>query len=349
MVIFKNKADREVFFRFSFLVAFVVACIVVILKVPMIMASVLISIVVAYLMHPLMNRFERWGLSRTLGVLVSYMVIAGAIFFIYQQSYTGLIGQVENFQSEFPKMASHALEKFKQWEGGYSQRYVFMEDLRLVQRLESYGIGLAQKVFSSIPTFLSSLVVLIILVPFFTFFLLRDAVRIQKWLLDMLPNRYLESGSALIYNINRQVEGFIQARLLEAGVLGICVYIGLMFLGLKYVLFLTLFAAVFNLVPYIGPIIGAMPGVAVAYFYADSGSAMWLTIAVYTIAQLIDVVFIIPIVFSKRINIHPMTVIILIFVGSGLMGILGMIIAVPLYGILKAIFQAISTRIIVVQ
>jgi putative permease len=349
MVIFKNKADREVFFRFSFLVAFVVVCIVVLLKVPMIMASVLISIVAAYLMYPLMNKFERWGISRSLGILIAYVVIAGIIFLISQQSYTGLIGQVENFQLEFPKMASHALEKFKQWEGAYAGRYVFLEDLRLVQRLESYGIGLAQKIFSSIPTFLSSLVAFIILVPFFTFFLLRDAVKIKKWLMDMLPNRYLEAGSALIYNINRQVEGFIQARLLEAGVLGLCIYIGLMFLGLKYVLFLSLFAAVFNLVPYVGPIIGAIPGIAVAYFYADTSSAIWLTIAVYAIAQLIDVVFIIPVVFSKRINIHPMTVVILIIVGSSLMGILGMILAVPLYGILKAIFKAISTRIVVVQ
>jgi putative permease len=349
MVIFKNKADREVFFRFSFLVAFLVVCIVVVLKVPMIMASVLISIVVAYLMYPLMGRFERWGISRTLGILIAYIAIAGIIFFISQQSYTGLIGQVENFQLEFPKMASRALEHFKQWEGNYAGRYVFLEDLKLVDRFQSYGIDLAQKVFSSMPTFLSSLIAFIVLVPIFTFFHLRDAVKIRKWLLDMLPNRYLEAGSALIYNINRQVEGFIQARLLEAGVLGVCVYVGLMFLGLKYVLFLSLFAAVFNLVPYVGPIIGALPGVAVAYFYADTNSAIWLTIAVYVIAQLIDIVFVIPLVFAKRINIHPMTVIILIFVGSSLMGILGMIIAVPLYGILKAIFQAISTRIVVVQ
>jgi len=349
MVIFKNKTDREVFFRFSFLVALVIVCIIVLLKVPMIMAAVLISIVAAYLMYPLMNRFERWGIPKTLGILLTYLVLAGIIFLLYQQSYNGLIGQVENFQSDFPNMASHALEKIKQWEGHYAGRYVFLEDMRLVQRLESYGIGLAQQIFSSIPTFLSSLIAFIILVPFFTFFLLRDAIKVKKWLLDMLPNRYLEAGSALIYKINRQVEGFIQARLLEAGVLGLCIYIGLMFLGLKYVLFLSLFAAVFNLVPYIGPVIGAIPGIAVAYFYADAGLALWLTIAVYALAQLIDVVFIIPVVFSKRINIHPMTVIILIFIGSSLMGILGMILAVPLYGILKAVFQAISTRIVVVQ
>ena len=177
MVIFKNKADREVFFRFSFLVAFLVVSIVVLLKVPMIMASVLISIVAAYLMYPLMDRFERWGISRTLGILIAYVVIAGIVFLISQQSYTGLIGQVENFQSEFPKMASHALEKFRQWESAYSSRYIFLEDLRLVQRLESYGIGLAQKIFSSMPTFLSSLVAFIILVPLFTFFLFKGCCK----------------------------------------------------------------------------------------------------------------------------------------------------------------------------
>jgi putative permease len=349
MVIFKDKTDREVFFRFSFLIALVVVFIIVVLKVPMILASLLLSIVAAYLLYPLINKFERWGISKLLGILIAYVIVAGFIFLIYQQSYNGLIGQVENFQSDFPSVASHALEKIKQWEVTYANRYIFLEDVRMVQRLESYGIGLAQKIFSSIPTFLSSLIALIVLIPFFTFFLLRDAVKIKKWLLDMLPNRYLEAGSALIFNINRQVEGFIQARLLEAGVLGLCIYIGLMFLGLKYVLFLSLFAAVFNLVPYVGPIIGAIPGVAVAYFYADTSSALWLTIMVYVIAQFIDVVFIIPVVFSKRINIHPMTVVILIILGSSLMGILGMILAVPLYGISKAIFKAISTRIIVVQ
>jgi len=349
MMIFKNKVEREVFFRFSFLVAFVVVCIAVLMKVPIIMAAILISIVAAYLMYPLINMFERWGISRTLGILISYVFVGGIIFVLYQQSYIGLVGQAENFQMDFPSMATRVLEKIKLWENSYSSRYLFLEDLRVAQRLESYGIDLARRVLSSIPAFLSSLIVFIILVPFFTFFLLRDSLSIQKWILDLLPNRYLEAGSALIYNINRQVEGFIQARLLEAGVLGVCIYVGLMFLGLKYVLFLSLFAAVFNLVPYIGPIIGAIPGVAVAYFYGDTESAMWLTIAVYAIAQLIDVVFIIPIVFSKRINIHPMTVIVLIFVGSSLMGILGMILAVPLYGIIKAIFQAISTRIVVVQ
>ena len=349
MIIFKNKTEREVFWRFSFFVAFVALCLVVMAKVPMIMAAVLISAVAAYLLYPLMNIMESWGLSRTIGILLIYLIIAGIIFLISQQSYTGLFSQVENFQSEFPKMAEHALAKFKEWETVYGNRFIFLEDLKLVERVESYSIVVAQKIFSSLPSFLSSLLAFIVLVPFFTFFLLRDAVKIKKWLLDMLPNRYLEAGSNLIFNINKQVEGFIQARLLESGVLGVCVYIGLMSLGLKYALFLSLFAAVFNLVPYVGPVIGAIPGIAVAYFYSDSNTAIWLTVAVYTIAQLIDVIFIIPVVFSRRINIHPMTVVLLILVGSSLMGILGMIFAVPIYGILKAIFKAISTRIIVVQ
>lgn len=345
MIIFKNRAEREVFLRFCFFVTVVALCFVVVFTIPGMLWQALLSIVAAYLFYPVINKMEKWGMSRWFSILLVYIFVGICVFIVYQTSYTGIITQFDNLSAESPKIFSLIVDKVKAFELKYSQNYVFLNDLMLVEKLESYGYGFAQSVVKAVPRLISSFITFLILVPFYTFFLLKDGGTIKKWILDMLPERYLETGVNVLLNINKQMSGFIQARLLEAGVLGAIVYIGLLILGIKYSLLLALVAAVMNLVPYLGIILGSAPGVAVAYFYGDSSALVWYTILVYSIAQLIDMIVIIPLVFSKRINIHPMVVVILLIIGFELMGIVGMILAVPFFCILKVLFNAVSERI----
>jgi predicted PurR-regulated permease PerM len=349
MMIFKNRAEREVILRFLFLVSMVVLCVVIIFTVPGMLWQALLAIVAAYLFCPLINRMESWGMARWLSILIVYSVVGAGIFVVYQTSYTGIISQFESLSAETPKIFDQVLLQIKVFEDKYAQSYVFLSDIRVVERLQEYGVQFGQEMVKAAPKLISLFIAFIVLVPLYTFFLLKDAKKVNRWILDMLPNRYLETGVKLLYNINRQMEGFIQARLLEAGVLGIIIYIGFLILGIKYALLLALFAAVMNLVPYLGIILGSVPGIAVAYFYGDSSALVWYTVLVYTIAQLADIVLVIPLVFAKRINIHPMVVIVLLIIGFSVMGIIGMILAVPFFCILKALFNAVSARITVSQ
>ncbi|MEI6080557.1 MAG: AI-2E family transporter, partial [bacterium] len=277
MMIFKNRVEREVVLRFLFLMAVIVFCAMMIFIIPGMLWQALLSIVGAYLFYPLINKMESMGLARWFSILIVYAVVAGVVVIIYQTSYTGLIAQFENLSAESPKIFSQILQKIKLIEDKYSQSYVFLNDLKAVERMEVYGSQLAGGIVKAVPKLISSFIAFLILVPFYTFFLLKDAKAVKKWILDMLPNRYLETGVKVLFNINHQMQGFIQARLLEAGVLGLVVYIGLLILGVKYSLFLALFAAVMNLVPYLGIVLGAVPGIAVAYFYGDSSTILWYT------------------------------------------------------------------------
>ena len=349
MIIFKNRAEREVILRFLFFVAIVVLCFVVVFNVPGMLWQALLSIVAAYLFYPVINKMESWGMARWFSILVVYSVVAGIILIVYQTSYTGIVAQFENLSAESPKIFSLIIQKVKILEDKYSQHYVFLNDLSFVERVEGYSTEFAKDIVKAVPKLISSFITFLILVPFYTFFLLKDGKTVKKWILDMLPNRYLETGVSVLYNINKQMTGFIQARLLEAGVLGLVVYVGLLILGVKYSLFLAVFAAVMNLIPYLGMVLGTVPGLAVAYFYGDSSMIVWYTLLVYTIAQLADMILVIPLVFAKRINIHPMVVVVLLIVGFQLMGIVGMILAVPFFCILKVLFTAVSARIAVLQ
>ncbi len=349
MLIFSNRVEREVTLRILFFLAILALCIVMIFNVSGMLWHAILSIVAAYLFIPLINRMEAWGVSRALSILIVYAVVGGLLFLIYQTSYMGIVQQFESLSREFPNILDKVSNKVATMTDKYSYTYAFFQDFEIDEKLSVFGAKLAEKVLNSIPLIVSSFVALLVLVPFYTFFLLKDADTIKKWILGMLPNRYLESGVALIYNINKQTSGFIQAKLLEAGVLGLIVYIGLLVLGIKYALLLSLFAAVMNLVPYIGIFMGAAPGVAIAYFYGDGSAVVWYTMLVYTIAQLADIFVVIPLVLAKRISIHPMIVVIMLILGFELMGVLGMILAVPFFSIIKAIFIAVSSRITVSQ
>lgn len=350
MLIFSNRMEREVALRILFFLTIAILCVVMIFNIPGMLWHAIISIVLAYLFLPLINRMEAWGISRAFSILIVYAVVGALLFLIYQTSYMGIVQQFEGLTREFPNILDKISDKIASMSDKYSGTYAVLKDFEIDKKLSLFGSNLAEKVLNSIPSIVSSFVSLLILVPFYTFFLLKDANTIKKWILGMLPNRYLESGVALIYNINKQTSGFIQAKLLEAGVLGIMVYIGLLILGIKYALLLSLFAAVMNLVPYIGIFMGAAPGVAIAYFYGDGTAAiLWYTILVYTIAQLADIFLVIPLVLAKRISIHPMIVVIMLILGFELMGVLGMILAVPFFSIIKAIFIAVSSRITVSQ
>ena len=107
------------------------------------------------------------------------------------------------------------------------------------------------------------------------------------------------------------------------------------YVGFEYALLLAVFAGLSNLIPYIGPVVGAIPAVLIVLVNSVPGLEFLIVIAVYIVAQLIDNFFIIPLVLAKIVNLHPVTVAIVIIIGAQIGGILGMIISIPVACILK--------------
>src|SRR5690606_15331034 len=139
---------------------------------------------------------------------------------------------------------------------------------------------------------------------------------------------------------------FIRARLIEAFIVGLVVWVGLAILQFPYALFLSLFAAVMNLIPYVGPFIGAVPAFVIAIINQEPSLNVLLMSMVYFIAQLVDIVFVIPLVVARTVNLHPVTVIVVFIIGASLMGVLGMIISVPVASVLKLILYTIYDQLI---
>jgi predicted PurR-regulated permease PerM len=157
----------------------------------------------------------------------------------------------------------------------------------------------------------------------------------MKKLIALVPNNIFESFLNLQFQIGEQMGGFVRAKILQSIIVGVVTFVGLLFLNFPYALVLAIVAGVLNIIPYLGPILAFIPAVIIHIANGSSNELLFGLILVYVIAQILDTVIITPFVVAKIVDMHPVTVVLVVLVGAQFMGILGMIICIPLYSALK--------------
>ncbi len=188
-------------------------------------------------------------------------------------------------------------------------------------------------------------VLLVVIVPFVAFFFLKEGRRITRALVEMVPNAYFEMTLYLVHSINNSIGGYIRGQLLAVSVVASLSVTGLMLLELRYAIPVGIVAGLANMIPYLGPIIGiaSASGVALA---TGSGAAMVVKVVVlFLCIQVVDNVLVQPIVVARSVDLHPLVVLTVVMIGSELSGMVGMLIAVPVTGILKVSAQRIREGI----
>ena len=310
------------------------------------MVSVVLALVITYLLNPFVNKLERRGVKRTPSILILFLISSVILFIFGSLFYPIVAEQINDLQAEFPKYQQGLGRLISKLERNAQEMLGSYYSFDIMKGINSLLTSGASALFSNIPQFASRFLTVFILAPFFAFFMLRDGRPIVRQFLRMMPNNLFELALNLNFQINRQMGDFIRARLLEAGIVGLVIWIGLAFIGFPYATILALFAALTNLIPYVGPFIGAIPPIAIALINNEPSLIIFLVAMTYTIAQIIDIVFIIPLVVAKIVNLHPVFVVVVIIIGSQVMGILGMIISIPVASAMKLTFTALYDHMI---
>jgi predicted PurR-regulated permease PerM len=184
----------------------------------------------------------------------------------------------------------------------------------------------------------------VVLVPFISFFFLKEGHRITRHLIELVPNAYFELCLNLLHKINGQIGGYIRGQLLATSVVATLSVTGLYIIDLKYYWGIGLLAGFANMIPFLGPLIGIISASIVALATVGGVGGMSLVgkvVVVFLIVQVVDNILVQPTVLAKSVEMHPLVVLFVVMVGSQLMGIVGMLIAVPLTGILKVSTQTI--------
>jgi putative permease len=301
---------------------------------------VLLSLIVAFLLDPAVNFFERESIGRTGSIFIVYALVS--IFILLMMLLIGppnWNGMLKALQADFPRYFGRAVDYFNLKLSALQTQLPFFKNYDLADKLRSSTEELIGMVLTQTPKSALRIGSLFLLVPLFSFFFLRDSRRIMRGIISLTPNRYFEMALDIYDHVSWQLAHFIRGRILEALIIGIVVWMGLSLTDIRYAPILGIIAGVTNLVPYIGPIVGMVPGLIIALVDLGMGAQFWWILCVYLlIAQIIlDNFILIPILISRVSNLHPLLVILAIVMGGKLYGVLGMIIGVPIASIINII------------
>jgi predicted PurR-regulated permease PerM len=167
------------------------------------------------------------------------------------------------------------------------------------------------------------------------YYFIKDAEFFKETTLSLAPRRWRNGLIGAGRDIHRILSKFIQGQLLTAMIVGTLEIIGLVIVGVKYPFILGCIGGIANIIPYFGPFIGAVPAVAIALIDSPM-KAVW-TIVAFSVVQQIDNSFISPKIIEGGLGLHPVTTILVVLIGGEFFGILGMLIAVPVAAIIKAL------------
>jgi predicted PurR-regulated permease PerM len=155
----------------------------------------------------------------------------------------------------------------------------------------------------------------------------------------MIPNRYFEFSLNLLHKMDKHLGNYLRGQFLDALLFGLMATLVLWILDVKYPLFIGAFAGAANLIPYLGPLVGATLAAVVTFLYSGDLTRVAYVGIAFMAVKLLDDAVIQPLVLARSVRMHPLAVVSVTIVGGQFFGILGMFLAVPVAGFIKIAVQ----------
>ena len=307
-----------------------------------IVAPLFIGIVIAWLFNPLMKRLSKKGVRRGLGASLIYFILIILIVLLVKAIIPLIFEQTNDLVATIP----NALNDLANWISDFFNKITMDSNIDLnsvkteiVSKIEAYGMSIASTLpeatvnivksfFSGIGTFLIGAII--------GFFLLISFDGTDK-IMAFLPQKIHDNITPLFNKIDVSLRKYVQGTLTLSTIVFLVSALGFAISGLKSALLFGLFCGITNIIPYVGPYLGAAPALVVAFSQGTPiGIGVLITVV---IVQVIEGNILNPIVMSKTMKIHPVTIILGLLIFGHFWGILGMILATPIIAIGKVIFE----------
>ena len=303
-----------------------------------IITPIIVAYVFYYMLNPLVNffskkisRFSASLLAILVGVITVLVVIIGVVPIIVEQT--------QNLITAMPRyieIVKGYLEEYS--DNAYVQVVVEYVNTNLnVSKISERLISIATSVAQGVVSSISSTASVLVTMPFVLFFLLKDASQFNKFVISLLPKKFEKPVAETIDEIDDKVGSYIQGQMLVSLCIGVMLFIGYNVIGLHYAFSLATIAAFLSIVPYLGPAIAITPAMLVA------ASTSWVMVVkmlvVWGIVQFLEGNIISPNIMGRSMNMHPLTVIFVILIGVNIAGVVGAILGIPVYSILKVLIS----------
>nr|WP_232242574.1 AI-2E family transporter [Paenibacillus sp. GSMTC-2017] len=298
----------------------------------------MLSVFFYYLLLPLVNWMEKKKIHRTLSVLLIYVVIAVILAGLFLGVWPSLRTQLLNLLNNAPSLFNALNEQLHELEqSGFLSEYL-PKDVNPLSELTNYlnkGFTFLTNYVTSLFGVISNVAVVLVIFPVILFYMLKENGGFGRKMISLAPKRFHDEASKVVQDIDQSLSSFIIGRVLINLALGVLMYLGFLIIGLPYALLLTVVAVILNFIPFIGAILSSVPIVIIGFIESPS-IAIWSLIIILASQQIQDNL-IAPYIFGKQLAIHPVTTIILVLVGGDLAGILGILLIIPIYIMIKIV------------
>ncbi|HCY6665560.1 TPA: AI-2E family transporter [Staphylococcus aureus] len=305
-------------------------------------APIIVSLILFYLFNPIVNMMERYRIPRVAGISIIYLAVVGVITLIVNLLIPIIGSQVDSLVKNSPQYLEKLINSIDKIANNtfffsyYSQINDWLNSLpkKIPSMLSEFTDGFGSKIATFAET-IANIGVVIVTTPFVLFFMLKDGHHFKEFSTNIMPPKFRKDFHDLLEKMSVQVGSYIQGQIIVSFCIGILLFIGYSVIGLKYSLVLASIAAVTSVVPYLGPTIAISPAIVIA---AITSPWMLLKLAVvWTLVQFVEGHFISPNIMGKTLKIHPLTIIFILLCAGKLLGIVGVILGIPGYAILKVL------------
>jgi predicted PurR-regulated permease PerM len=332
-----------------------------------IVGYIIVSWVLAMLGQPLMNPFKKikiykYKLGNNLAAgltLVSFFIILSIIISLFVPM---ILSQARTLlEVDFTSVSNSLEEPINQ----INQRlidYGFLSPDKVspIEKFQNEMLGetgdIVSQVFGSVLSVTSTLLIGLFSIIFMTFFFLREDNLMQGFLSAFVPNEMEEKLFNAFDEIQNLLTRYFIGILGQISIITLIVTTGLTIVGIENALLIGLFAAFINVIPYLGPLIGAIFGIFVAItahldmdFYTQMLPMIGNVALIFAIMQLADNFVLQPFIFSTSVKAHPLEIFIIILIGAEVYGVLGMVLAIPTYTVIRVVARTFLIRFKVVQ
>ncbi|MEQ9089946.1 MAG: AI-2E family transporter [Balneola sp.] len=296
---------------------------------------------ISMLLNPVVSKLESWKLGRAFSIILTLLLV----LVVFSGIVTLISAQFVQFSERIPEVTDRLKSvtaegvQFLEETVGISEE----ERTNYLEQGLSNLIDKSGQYLGSVVSATTSAFTLMSLLPIFIFFMLYYKEMYQTFFRKLFERKEGNSMiDGVLDNVQEVTQNYLVGMLTVIGILAVLNTTGLLLIGLEHAIFFGVFASLLAVIPYIGIIIGALPPLLFAFLLGDSLLTPLLVIAVFGTVQFLEGNFITPRIVGSKVAINPFMAMLALIIGGELWGISGMILFVPLIGILRVIFEQIE-------
>ena len=313
-------------------------------------ASIVVYLIVggilAYLLRPLVDRIQGLGVARVPAIFVACLLVMGGIGVAVTSVIPFVTRQVQDLSQlvtvdtavYVANYLETQLQEVVPIEPGTLEKNVRQLAQSLLRGDLVEGERIASTVESVVSVF-TNIVYAVVIIPFVTFFLLKDELKIRRNVLFFVPNRYFEVTLNILAKVEVNIARYFRALFVQGSTIAVIASVLLWIVGLRGAIAVGIFTGLANTIPYFGPFIGFLAGTVVGIAQTGNMALVPGVALAMALTQLADNVLIQPLVFSRAAQTHPLVILFVVLAGAQLGGLVGMLVAIPVTTTIRVIVE----------